>query len=216
MFRADGLLVPGIIGPGTIVSRTAKDADGFYRVDGNGPPRRLSSDSISDFKFAPSGLRIAWVTPPTGSSTVGDLCTADGEHHQEDRLAGRAVRVRSRRNAGAGGGLSGIGAGRHAGLLAGGREGGRTRARRSWLHDLPKGRWVMYSRRCLDEQLVHAGARGLPHRRAGRREAATHRHRRLRLRADRRRDASPTRRGAARLDTRARCSSRISRARHHL
>jgi hypothetical protein len=76
-FQAAGLLIPGVLETGGAVSKDTKDAAGFYRVVGNAAPQRLSSEAVSDFKFAPEGSRIAWVTQSFGAAPVGDLYVAE-------------------------------------------------------------------------------------------------------------------------------------------
>jgi hypothetical protein len=80
VFQADTLLVPGILDSGAkapLVKAPPKDSSGFYRVIGNSPPKRLSTDGVAVFKFAPKSTRVAWVTRSFGSAPVGDLYVAD-------------------------------------------------------------------------------------------------------------------------------------------
>lgn len=53
------------------------DAPGLYRVQGKEAPKRVTEDTVTDFKLAPHGKRLVYLTVPS-AGTAGDLFVTEG------------------------------------------------------------------------------------------------------------------------------------------
>lgn len=55
------------------------DEGGFYVGQVGNPPRRVSREGATDFKFSPAADRVAFIEPATGKAVIGNLHVVDGD-----------------------------------------------------------------------------------------------------------------------------------------
>lgn len=80
-FQAAGLLKADQFAPESVLARKAdervSDDPALYLSSGTGV-KRLSDESVTEFRFSPDGKRLAFLTPPRLGQSAGDLWLFDG------------------------------------------------------------------------------------------------------------------------------------------